>query len=107
MSSYTRIKHLHCRPEPGAPEYIVERHDDPDKRWHFKFSVVGKGRFPFDMLRHDRCYPRDSVAASWLDDGERGVREIELVSEQLQRGWLPTFERWRSFGWVVVTDAEG
>jgi hypothetical protein len=89
---------------PGsAHEYVVER-ADPRPTYLYKFSVIGKGPFPADMLRYDGCYPANSDSASNIVFP--GVqRTVDLVCEHPHKGWLPTFERWRSFGWVVKSDA--
>jgi hypothetical protein len=70
------------------------------KSW--EFSVIGKGRFPFDMLRYDACYPMDSESAAALGfdrqyDDPKAEREIKLRSKICE----PTTDRWSSFGWRV------
>lgn len=74
-----------------------------------RFTVSGAGPFPFDMLRFDRCFPVTPDAAAQMHVVEGNIhREVELVSWQGSRNWLPTVERWRSFGWIVVNkDREG
>lgn len=68
-----------------------------------KFTVIGRGTFPVDMLRYDECFPRDSQSAYAIinengDDGTpRGHRTVTLVTHK----HFITPERWRSFGWVV------
>lgn len=87
--------------------YVVERDDGgADSRHTFRFTVVGAGPFPFDMLRYDDCYPADTDSAMNLQPTSVR-REVVLVSHQPRRWWNPTFDRWRSFGWVVKTDVEG
>jgi hypothetical protein len=61
-----------------------------------RFTVHGRGAFPFDMLRYDACYPvLDATALARYD--QRAI-VMEGVHE---RGWEPTVQRWRSFGWSV------
>jgi len=63
--------------------------------------VIGRGRFPTDMLRYDGACPAtesDSVAIE-----ATGLRAVRLESRV-----QPTIGRWSSFGWVVVShDAHG
>jgi hypothetical protein len=60
--------------------------------------------------RHDTCYPRTGESAAsinnsdWIEDGHN-ARTVELVCSHPHKGWMPTFERWRSFGWIVTTTA--
>lgn len=75
-----------------------------------KFKVEGRGEFPADMLRHDRCFPTDSQSA-WaiVNSDYTGRRAIWLTNSTERPYWEPTFARWSSFGWVVdresVTEA--
>jgi hypothetical protein len=72
------------------------------------FTVVGGGDFPFDMLRKDQCFPTDSVSAENMSEAgqvrhwarRRVVHLARWVDHALQ---IPTRERWRSFGWDLVT----
>lgn len=68
------------------------------------FVVAGRGVFPFDMLRYDRCWPAREDQAWVLGTGSDGVdREIELKRYVLGRNKeVPTLDRWKSFGWQVV-----
>lgn len=72
------------------------------------FVVEGDGRFPFDMLRYDSCWPDDFDAVNEIEDSlERGVgnpvhHRIKLISAE-PKG--PTVERWESFGWLVTSVA--
>lgn len=62
--------------------------------------VEGSGRFPFDMLRYDRCWPRteqDSYKLSFEHDAEK--RTVELLTN-VSHG--PTGGRWHSQGWRVI-----
>jgi hypothetical protein len=65
----------------------------------YTYFVTGRGVFPFDMLRYDRCYPADSNAAFNMDRTQ-DLRFVKLNS------WLvPTIDRWSSFGWSVGFEA--
>lgn len=68
------------------PEYRPEK-------WYV-YWVTGTGKFPFDMLRFDRCWPVDGESAAALDDS--GRRSVQLKSFQ-----EPTVGRWGSFMWSV------
>jgi hypothetical protein len=66
----------------------------------FAYNVVGRGAFPFDMLRYDCAWPATSLDAGMLGptvpDTSRSWRTIRLYSCR-----EPTVDRWRSFGWTV------
>lgn len=86
--------------------YVVEcDNGGADSRWTYRFTVVGRGDFPYDMLRFDECYPVDGDSAANIVRWTRGTREVVLISHQPRKWWNPTFDRWRSFGWVVKSDA--
>lgn len=68
------------------------------------FVVEGQGYFPFDMLRYDGCYPRRTEDAINLAGETR--RKIELairILSDMNPNRVITEERWRSFGWSVVS----
>jgi len=66
----------------------------------YKYSVQGRGDFPFDMLRYDRVYPLTEPVPSQHVSPRReawtAVRSVEVEGE----GCTP--DRWASFGWSVV-----
>lgn len=63
----------------------------------YDYYVSGKGVFPVDMLRHDRCWPADGDSVAMFDI--RDKRSIRLKSYQ-----MPAEGRWLSFGWSVGRD---
>lgn len=63
----------------------------------FTFEVSGKGDFPYDMLRHDCCWPYSSDDAAMLSYSDR--RTLRLQTGQMSS---PTAARWASFGWAVT-----
>jgi hypothetical protein len=68
-----------------------------------EFTVTGGGAFPIDMLRYDRCFPRDSYAVENMMVGH-GVRSVELVSyipSDFRPDSVPTKGRWENFLWRV------
>lgn len=73
----------------------------PQKRYGWRFIVVGCGDFPFDMLRYDECFP--------VDEGEARdmvIHNLEQRTVRLER-WSthprpPTERRWESQGWRVI-----
>lgn len=77
------------------------------KRFNFRFTVQGRGQFPLDMLRYDRCWPRGETDANVAQSSsERAVGEarlVELTATDRPSYWTPTEGRWRSFGWVVAS----
>lgn len=60
------------------------------------YTVFGKGRFPLDMLRHDRASPTEPHGAVLIVATDGGYRRIALQSVI-----NPTVDRWASFGWGV------
>lgn len=76
------------------------------KLYVYRITVEGKGHFPIDMLRHDRCVPYNDLSVSRIErvlyDTTREVRLLMYSSNQLG----PTFDRWASFGWHVTYQEE-
>jgi hypothetical protein len=69
------------------------------------FEVEGRGYFPYDMLRYDRCWPHTQEDTPKLDSfmgTEQRKRSITLMSETKP----PTVKRWESFGWRVIAQSE-
>lgn len=63
------------------------------------FTVTGRGDFPWDMLRHDRCFPATGEDAAKLPRPDSPTqRAIRMVAMQLCD---ITIGRWESFGWAV------
>jgi hypothetical protein len=77
--------------------------------------VTGKGSFPIDMLRYDRCMPdterdartvEDTLIPGSVRDPETGKRATWVVNvckivnsrQEASRAW--TVARWASFGCV-------
>lgn len=57
----------------------------------------GRGTFPLDMLRHDRCWPHTVADVERMHISERFEREIVLSTDKNRPGITPL--RWNSFGW--------
>lgn len=115
---FERIPHLPVTDAPNSPQYVVERDvglrvsgkPEAEAYYWFRFTVVGRGQFPFDMLRHDEAFPADTASAMNMAPGEtrderKAVREVTLVVKTPRSYWMPTFGRWASFGWIVKSDA--
>lgn len=71
------------------------------------FVVEGSGKFPLDMLRRDKCYPRNEGDSNELERDHRAGRRVCLervvIGERTEGAhWQPTIGRWESFGWRVV-----
>jgi hypothetical protein len=64
------------------------------------FCVLGRGQFPADMLRHDRCYPADTSSALAILRDTKDHREVYLRTASLRD---VTPGRWSSFGWTVLS----
>jgi hypothetical protein len=67
------------------------------------FRVEGSGRFPYDMLRYDCCFPRHESESPLLnpDDGGK-FRQVELMRFVEFARQVPTSGRWESFCWRVI-----
>lgn len=113
---FERIPSLPVTDAPGCPEYVVERDvgrtsagkPEPEVMYWFRYTVVGKGEFPYDMLRRDASWPVDTASAMNIardPENRQRVREVTLCTMSTHPYWAPTFDRWRSFGWVVKSDA--
>lgn len=71
------------------------------------FVVEGSGLFPVDMLRRDKCYPRNEGDSNELAREQLAGRRVALehvaTGERTEGAyWQPTLGRWESFGWRVV-----
>lgn len=67
------------------------------------FTVEGRGEFPIDMMRRDRCEAaddasREALEATYENGGHVGRRRVTLTTDER----TVTEDRWRSFGWPVV-----
>lgn len=65
-----------------------------------RFYVIGRGEFPFDMLRHDRCWPAETIDAAKISPTAGARRTVCLETS----GNLITVRRWESFNWRVSAD---
>lgn len=73
------------------------------KQYRYHYVVTGRGQFPFDMLRYDRCWPSDDTHGLGVSRGDPGygeVREIKMAGLN-----PPTEDRWASFLWYVKRDS--
>ena len=73
----------------------------------YRFTVEGRNVFPFDMLRHDQCWPASNVPGGStnivnLAPSERGSIWLEQRQVVLCGITEPNERRWESFGWKVV-----
>lgn len=75
-----------------------------DKSYTHVFTVAGSGQFPLDMLRRDKCHPQAEIDATTAQArGSSLDRHVTLERQRGDRWWHPTFGRWQSFGWRVVS----
>ena len=81
------------------------------KLWCIKFEVKAKnyalGFFPLDMLRYDCCTPSSGEDVAKIPIGISDIPEVPEVITLVHyshgyKGWQPTVDRWKSFGWEVV-----
>jgi hypothetical protein len=72
----------------------------------YMFEVQGKGLFPVDMLRRERCFPATTLDAHNIapdyDTDMRLKRSVVLIRPARARYEMPDVERWESFGWTVT-----
>lgn len=69
---------------------------DPVKKF-VTFTVVGRGEFPYDMLRYDQCWPESESQTHFMMASRSGSRHVTLTGLR-----EPTDGRWLSFGWRIV-----
>jgi hypothetical protein len=67
-------------------------------------TVNGRGSFPLDMLRYDRCVPLESIDCERIDDVEYTERRTVRLVRYSEQGSKATAARWSSFGWTILTD---
>lgn len=67
------------------------------KRYIHIMTVSGRGRFPFDMLRYDRCFPYGSADVLMLmaEPGEDWTGKVARYSDSAKPDFTP--DRWASF----------
>lgn len=78
------------------------------KKTTIHFTVKGRGAFPIDMLRYDRCTPASETDSFVIRRSyESGGREfsVRIQRDGVGRSWKPCVERWRSFNWEVVENS--
>jgi hypothetical protein len=66
------------------------------------FDVSGRGRFPYDMLRYDRCWPTREFETPKLSG-----YSAENITIGMAGYSMPTVDRWKSFGWLVSNVRKG
>lgn len=84
--------------------YVVETEREKEGMFFYRYTVVGRGYFPCDMLRYDRSFPSGPEDAAGIGGYTHDAREVVLATFSRNPNWTPTFDRWRSFGWIVKTD---
>jgi hypothetical protein len=65
-------------------------------------------QFPIDMLRYDGCSPaRESEDSAPIQHRHHKFKPGDTIRlhKIWYKGWQPTDERWKSFGWEVVPDS--
>jgi hypothetical protein len=76
------------------------------------YTMAGRGSFPVDMLRRDRCFPateRDSMTIAAADSVASFSRDlanlpkVTLCAYHEYPDWEPNFSRWASFDWGLVS----
>lgn len=70
-----------------------------------RLVVRGRGSFPLDMLRYDRCLPYSEVDSGKMERTSE-EREVTLLRYSGDPGSGAMAPRWASFGWYVVSEEE-
>lgn len=78
---------------PKRARYETRPLSSPVKKL-VKFTVVGSGPFPFDMLRYDSCWPESGSQTHAMLADRGGERNVHLIGLR-----EPTVQRWESFRW--------
>lgn len=99
-----------CEQMEHTADELVSRSDeileliarDQRKSKTVLFTVAGRGVFPLDMLRRDQAYPR-SESDAVMAQCERNHRKVMLARDDAPMNWCPTLDRWKSFGWEVLS----
>jgi len=63
----------------------------------YEYVVRGTGYFPFDMLRHDKAWPKSEIEIASINPYGGQARQVKLIGLR-----EPTEARWQSFGWKIV-----
>ena len=70
-------------------------------KYGWEIVVEGKGVFPFDMLRYDKCYPVfESEATMMRHDSFPYDRKSQVTLKTKNDSVTP--RRWQSFLWNIV-----
>ena len=75
-----------------------------ERTYTHSFTVTGRGPFPLDMLRRERCFPSSELDAMYAqhENPDSSPRTVKLERPEGGRWWRPNFGRWESFGWRVL-----
>lgn len=70
----------------------------------YRFTVTGRGTFPYDMLRYDQAWPLSQAVPYLSQDRMEQYAEsrTQPVRLEFMSLGLPTHDRWASFGWFVI-----
>ena len=71
----------------------------------YRFTVCGRGEFPYDMLRKEQCHPAsqgDSDSMSYNVIRLTAQKYKELRAINLIGNTPPNRKEWESFGWHVM-----
>ncbi len=66
-----------------------------------QFFVMGRGPFPLDMLRYERCWPTDQASVEIIRNSPN-TDDLLQVSLSMIGDHQPTPARWNSYGWTVA-----
>lgn len=71
-----------------------------------RYAIVkGRGQFPFDMLRYDRCSPlRETDSIRLGGESDEDMLKGRVVVVVSDRSTPFTSKRWESFGWKVLAE---
>lgn len=69
---------------------------------YIEFTVVGKGKFPLDMLSFDKAVPLDTASCNSIENSFKKPHRTRTVQLWTEKRFGPTKARWESFGWRII-----
>lgn len=90
----------------GGSAFREERWDARDRpQYWYEYHATGFGEFPYDMLRHDACWPARGEDAGRIEaHGRHAVGGMGRYTVRLHSHRRPTPERWESFRWTITAE---
>jgi len=80
---------------------MTKRKLDQALKYEHSITFTGRGRFPMDMLRYDRCSPKTESDSNTACNQDK-FRDVTVVRHTPGAKPVWNFDRWASFGWRQV-----